>query len=140
MKTLCLAFFLILTACSTVAQHQDECESKYPKFQDMTICLKQKVKADPMYELSDEKVYAQRYLLEADKLSNMVRKKQISETDARIKLSDLYIRLKSIVDNNERAEAAEWQNLQLINKLNQPKTTHCYGGYGGYGSVSCTTY
>lgn len=130
-KALILAF--LVSGCATALDYQKECEKIYPAFTDMTVCLKDKINADPRADDEDNQAYVQRYLLEAEKLSELVKQKKISELDARIRLSDLYLQLKNAQESDERANVQNWQTQQLINNLNKPRTTSCFGN-------TCTTY
>jgi hypothetical protein len=137
LKIFYVSIVIMLSGCTTAGQYQAECEKLYPVFSDMVSCLKEKLHADPRSQMAGDQPYVQRYLLEADKLSGMVQKNQISEIDARIRLSDLYMQLR----NSQNAEAQEavnsWQRQQVINNMNRPVNTNCHM-YGG--SVNCQTY
>ncbi len=127
----------LLFGCATAGQYQAECEKIYPKFGDMVGCLKEKIHADNRSQMANNQPYVQRYLLEADKLAGMVQKKQISEIDARIRLSDLYMQLRSAQNAEGQAAVNSWQRQQMINNMNKPVNTNCYGTGS---SVHCQTY
>lgn len=137
LKIFYVSIAIMLAGCTTTGQYQAECEKLNPVFSDMVSCLKEKLNADPRSQMAGDQPYVQRYLLEADKLSGMVQKNQISEIDARIRLSDLYMQLR----NSQNAEAQEavnsWQRQQMINNMNRPVNTNCHT-YGG--SVNCQSY
>lgn len=128
---------LLLVGCATAGQYQAECEKIYPKFGDMVGCLKQKLNSDSRSHRAGDQPYVQRYLLEADKLADMVQKKKISEIDARIRLSDLYMQLRNAQNAEGQAAMNSWQRQQMINNMNKPVNTNCYGTGS---SVHCQTY
>ena len=128
---------LILAGCATAGQYQAECEKIYPQFGDMVSCLKERVNADWRSNRPGDQPFVHRYLLEADKLAAMVQNKQISEIDARIRLSDLYMQLRNTQNAESQAAMGMWQRQQMINNMNKPVNTNCYGAGN---SVHCQTY
>ncbi len=122
----CIISCLLLTSCATAGQYQAECEKIHPKFVNMVGCLKEKLNADSRSQMAGNQPYVQRYLLEADKLTYMVQDNEISEIDARIRLSDLYMQLRSSQKTEVQAAVNSWQRQQAINNMNKPVNTSCH--------------
>lgn len=136
-KILFLCISMSLAGCASVSQYQAGCEELNPLFPDMVVCLKEKLNTDRRAQTSGNQPYVQRYLLEADKLAHMVQDKKISEIDARIRLSDLYMHLRNGQNAEAQVTADSWQRQQVINNMNKPVNTNCYGTGNG---VHCQSY
>lgn len=89
-------FFLVfLAGCSTVGNYQSSCEKQYNYFPQVVECLKQKLNTDPRFENGPDSDLAKLYVAYADKLSDEVQKKKISEVDAKLALAQFYTNLKN---------------------------------------------
>jgi len=87
---------LALTGCAgpNIAQHQASCEERHPDFESMVTCLTAQLANDPHARGRDSDL-VQLYVAAANVLALKVKSGQLSESDARLKLTKLYMQLRS---------------------------------------------
>ncbi|MBS7806148.1 hypothetical protein [Variovorax sp. PCZ-1] len=88
-----IALMLLMVGCAaTVRSYQQGCEQRFAGFLEMCDCLRSAVNADPRLASSTD-YRVNTYLQAMDELSAAVEAKAIEERTARLKLSDIYMRL-----------------------------------------------
>src|SRR5579862_10841 len=77
---------LFFSSCTTVKNHKATCEQQYGNFSQVVACIKRNVPAKKYYSDSDNYLM-QQYINRADELLVKVKKRQVSDDEARALLS-----------------------------------------------------
>lgn len=120
-KTSALIAVITLSGCATVAEYQNQCESKHQKLVDVASCLEQATKSDSrMSNAANVKLY----VLAAKYLGSQVDEGKLTDMQARLELQNFYVKLKK----EEAASDAEYSQrlqqallgMQAAQSLSQP--------------------
>lgn len=80
----------LLFGCTSVGKIQAGCEQTSRTFPELASCLRTSIANSDSYRMQNSPE-VKLYLLKADQLSERVRKREISDLDARVELQQLYL-------------------------------------------------
>ena len=80
----------LLSGCTSVGKIQAGCEQTSPTFPELATCLRTSIAGSDSSRMQNSPE-VKLYLLKADQLSERVKKREISDLDARVELQQLYL-------------------------------------------------
>lgn len=103
---------LLLSACATVADKQASCEAQYSTFPEMVSCLKREVASMPLNQMGHRDTdLLNLYVAYADAASARVQSGHMLESDARLMLAELYVRMKNTTHHRDYAGALQYNAM-----------------------------